>query len=185
MNFSKTWIGAAVKVGGHLAVVGGESLRGTVVRADAISNPQAYWTICSTMGIRFGLGVGGGAGCVGIVVFNASVINDLHNLDIGGWGANAGLGWLKPTTVAPDIYPIFQAMSKGVKFCNDNNKANMVTNFINSLSSIEDAVKGKVTPYAFVFDIPYGGWSAELSVVKTLNYKLQVQDLVTWNERFL
>ena len=185
MNPSKTWVGAAVKVGGLLAVVGGESLRGTVVRADAILNPQAYWTICSSVGIRFGLGVGGGANCVGIVVLNASVITDLHNLEIGGWGVNVGLGCLKAPKVDPDIYPIFQAMTKGVKFCNDKNRANMITNFINSLSSIEDAVKGKVTPFAFVFDIPYGGWSAELSVVKTINYKLQVQDLVTWEERFL
>ena len=182
MHLNKVWIGSAVKVGGHLAVIGGESFRGSIVRADAIANPQAYWTICSTAGWRFGLGLGGGTNIIGVLVLNANFPTDFHNLDISGWGVNVAFPGFKKPNISPELYPIFQGMAKGLKFADDKNKLNMMTNFINSLSGLADAAQGNVKPIAFIFDIPFAGWGVELSFGRTVEYKLQVQDYLTWKD---
>lgn len=171
------WVGSVVKYGGMLAVVGLETLDGTIARLDAIkaNNGNAVWYCNATPGIRLGLGLGGSVGVSIIIVLNTQFYIDLHGLDIGGPGINIAFEEkFGKIPLSKNEYKAFEAMAKGVM---NMKNSNLLTNAANAIiNAINYAGSG---PVAFMFDIPGAGAGLELSAVYTIEYKLQLQALST------
>lgn len=169
------WVGSVLKYGGMLAVVGFESLEGSIMRLDALKagNGGGAWQCYATPGVRLGLGLGASVGVSIIMVLNTQFYVDLHGLDIGGPGLNIAFeDRFGKIPLSETEFSAFEAMAKGVM---DMNKYNLLTNVANTvMGNLNYAGSG---PVAFMFDVPGAGTGLEISAVYTLEYKLQLQAL--------
>lgn len=171
----KIWVGSVLKYGGMLAVVGLESLDGSITRLDTLKsgNSGSPWYCYATPGVRLGLGLGGSVGVSIIVVLNTQFYVDLHGLDIGGPGLNIAFeDRFGKIPLSENEYKAFEAMAKGAM---NMNQYNGVTNIANAvINGLNYSGSG---PLAFMFDVPGAGTGLELSAVYTLEYRLQLKAL--------
>ena len=138
MNLYEMWVGGVTKVGATLAVIGAETIQGTIVRADAISRPDMYF-YCKALGIRMGLGLGASAGLSAIFVFNTQFYSDLQGLDLGG--PSITLAFTEKIGKIPlgkEDYEIFEMLGKSVKLSGNANKEGRLTNIVNNMKPIAD-----------------------------------------------
>jgi hypothetical protein len=171
MQLHEMWVGGLTKVGATLAVIGAETIQGTIVRADSISHASAYF-YCKALGIRMGLGLGASAGVSAIFVFNTQLFGDLQGLDLGGPSITiAFTEKFGKIPLGKEEYEIYKMLGKGINLANDANKANMLTNRMNTMMSLVTAGSG---PTGLVIDIPYAGIGLELSAVWAFHYKLEL-----------
>ena len=173
----QVWTGLVTKGGGMLFVVGMETLSGHIIRLDALKSgdASAFWACGATPGFRLGLGLGGSVGVSLIIVLNTQFYVDLHGLDIGGPGLNIAFeDRFGKVPLSANEYRALEAMAKGVM---NMKNSNLLTNVTNTL--INNLNYGGSGPVAFMFDLPGVGYGLELSAVYTLEYKLQLNALMT------
>lgn len=75
----QTWVGFAIKGGGHLFVVGAEGAQGYAGRLDQFTTSLQNFNITS---MRFGPGLGGGVGISMFLAFNTPMLINLNNTKI-------------------------------------------------------------------------------------------------------
>jgi hypothetical protein len=72
----QTWVGLGIKGGGHLAVIGAETMEGAAGRLDQFTTSVREFNISS---IRFGPGLGGSVGVSVMAAFNVPTLQMLEN----------------------------------------------------------------------------------------------------------
>ncbi len=163
MDFNATWLGVGVKSGGILGIGGVESTSGIFFN---VGNPSYTHTFSMTSS-RWGLGLGGGGGLVGICVFKLNALAWLDGQVIEDWGVNVSMGgrW-------KDVAKVLQAK----RFFHHIKMVKAIGSLVTNLDEVRNIMHYLYTAYDFdangdhpmlSFDIPAAGIGLELSAFKT------------------
>jgi hypothetical protein len=179
MSSQESWIGLGIKGGGTLGFLGMETLEGTVTN---LGFPQDSHSLNVTS-IRLGIGLGGGAGYVAVMVYKCGNLMNLNGTKTTDWSINVALGekWdgvvkgLKNYKFFSTVARIGAKLSKAVP--------SDVDNIRNSMSYLYTAydIYGMSGPKLVTIDIPFAGVGAEVSA-HYLDGEITIGDLVVEKE---
>lgn len=171
---SNAWIGVGVKGGGHVAIVGVDTMLGKVWSIDATG--RSFGLMAETK--RLGPGLGGGGGLAVIYVTGVRQPSDVSGLKQTDWDFNASLGeqWgklakaAKLAKIAPIVEPILklgakspEALAKLIK-AHPEKWAEAIKQSKTALEASGLDINGK--PNVLIIDTPVGG-GLELSIYAT------------------
>ncbi len=88
MDLFASWVGIGAKGGGTVAFIGMETLDGVVTNLGLRTDSHPL----NVTGARLGLGLGGGAGLVALIVYNCYNLMNLNNTPATDWSINLALG---------------------------------------------------------------------------------------------
>lgn len=175
-----TWLGVGAKYGGFLGGVGAETISGWMMNLGTYDR-----VIFNVESIKFGLGLGGGAGGCLIIALNCpnpqSLVSDSYqvqgNVDVGislgnRWGgfARSAVRHLRPLmNMGPQAV---RMLIQGSRHADDvRNLGHLLYSNYSLLS------QGNTTPQLITIDIPVGGFAVELSVTSSLQ-KFSIVDYI-------
>jgi hypothetical protein len=169
-NFSTTWAGVGVKVGGILFIVGADTFEGCAFRLD--SSPKASLHEVNVSSLRGGVGLGGGAGMSLFFAFNVGTLWEINDKKMEpDWGVNLsipgekiGIGKvsvrvLKNLTRGKDLLKHFDAK----RLADFRTLASMFWSMMFDVGAGVNLSDWK----AIVIDVPEAGWAAEISAFAT------------------
>jgi hypothetical protein len=179
MEFGNTWVGYGTKFGGIVGLLGLETMSGEIANMMTPSHSHEL----SVTSIRAGVGLGGGAGIVAILLFNCSSPYSLNGTrTTPDWSANLALGanWSDHVEALKN-YKLFQALAQVSGKIRHASPENL-TSIRNGMSYIYSAVglTSMSGPTLVTLDIPGMGVGVELSVCY-LDGEIEVGDLVKEN----
>lgn len=164
MDNYTTWIGYGVKVGGSAGLIGAETTDGKVCNLGYTTEVYPF----NITSIRLGVGLGGGAGVVAIILFNCIVIQSLNDTTTSDWSLNVSLGGKWSEIVKGIRKRRFYAALARTMGDLTNASPEDITRIRNVCSYMYSAVEAeKLMPGTFsaiVLDIPAAGIGAELSL---------------------
>lgn len=117
IDWNRTWWGYGVKYGGFLVAAGLETTEGFIYNAKSMSWNEKF-TLTSW---RIGAGLGGGAGAVAIMIFNAGSLSAIDGTEVSGPGVNISFG--------PNTKPMFEAITKAKLTPSDLEKISQGLNY--------------------------------------------------------
>ena len=163
-----SWIGVGVKGGGFLGFFGGESTYGKLFNL----YDSSYQAGFSLTNARIGLGLGGSAGVVLLMVFNCPNLWRINGDSSSDWGINFSMGnrWSEFLTAVKHhkMLPIITKLAKnlnnrhGIAHLEGTASCRNFMHYIYSSCELEDALRIN-KPKVISIDIPGSGKGFEIS----------------------
>lgn len=173
------WIGAGVKYGGTLGIIGAENIYGGIVR---MSEPRRIWGVGSSgPSLRVGLGLGGGIQVVGLFFLNCP---NPQNVNMSDWGIDFAVGERWSSFVSP-IATSIRNERVGVAFVRlairlarrniGPNDVSTLRDFGHILTNTYDSMGGRDgREVAIALDLPGLGAGAAAAITYTFASRLNV-----------
>lgn len=174
---AKIWVGAGYKIGETFVVVGNETAQ---IACISLDDPSKGFTATIT-GSRLGIGFGASGGPMVVFIAAMEKTSELRGLMTGGWGNNIAIGpklngLLRNAKVATAVKVLTEYGDKLKKMGKAGSAAvkagGMIVEYNSQIMSAVDALgldTNAAEPQILTFDVPIGGFGAEISRVYTVS----------------